>query len=65
MIDGRGIDIFTSESRINALNTKGHTVVLNTSDYGNSQCITLDLETGMLTGVADPRKNGAAVGVHL
>ena len=33
--------------------------------YQDSERNTLDLETGMLTGVADPRKNGAAVGVHL
>lgn len=50
-----------SEETIAQLKKLGHTLV-SRSSIGNAQGILIDPETGLLTGQADPRKNGAATG---
>ena len=53
-----GIDERTRE----ALRAMGHTIVDAESPIGGSQAISIDAETGVLTGGSDPRKDGSAAG---
>jgi gamma-glutamyltranspeptidase / glutathione hydrolase len=40
----------------------GHDVRWRPEPLGGAQCVRLDLETGVLTGASDPRKDGCALG---
>ncbi len=50
---------------IEQLNSMGHQFGTSPTTIGNVQSILLDHETGLLKGVADHRRNGAAIGVDL
>ncbi|WP_163582222.1 gamma-glutamyltransferase [Gracilibacillus saliphilus] len=50
---------------INQLNSMGHQFGSSPTSIGNVQSILLDHDRGLLKGVADNRRNGAAIGVDL
>ncbi|MGN8648294.1 gamma-glutamyltransferase [Gracilibacillus sp. HCP3S3_G5_1] len=50
---------------IQQLNAMGHQFGSSPTTIGNVQSILLDHDTGLLKGVADDRRNGAAIGVDL
>ena len=51
-----------SADTIDALERKGHTVVVETGLYGGYQAIRRDEKTGVYFGASDPRKDGHAAG---
>jgi len=65
------VDPFTGEvemetsidkARFEELANMGHTIAPAVSPIGGSQAISIDWQTGVLTGGSDPRKDGCAIG---
>jgi len=59
LIDGPKIEV--GEYTKNALLKRGHTL-FPVSNTGTSQAVSIDLETGKMTAVSDPRKGGRPAG---
>ena len=47
---------------IKALNAMGHTTQLTKKPLGGAQAISIDWDSGVLTGASEPRKDGCALG---
>ncbi len=45
-----------------ALADRGHDVIIPDEPIGGAQAIMIDLETGVMQGASDPRKDGCALG---
>jgi gamma-glutamyltranspeptidase len=55
-----GIHLTSSDLEFSALRQRGHVLDTNSSDFGVSQFIFVDPDTKIISGMADPRKNGRA-----
>lgn len=51
-----------SDTVAEQLTSMGHNITANAGPMGSAQAIHIDWQEGMLTGAADPRKDGSAIG---
>lgn len=51
-----------AESTVEALRAMGHNVIGSAGPMGSTQAVFINWDNGVLTGAADPRKDGSAIG---
>ncbi|MFK7963065.1 MAG: gamma-glutamyltransferase family protein [Burkholderiaceae bacterium] len=61
-LDQLGLESGYTDSVADELRAKGHNVVRPEIGIGGSQAIRLDLQSNVLSGASDPRKDGCALG---